>query len=355
MEFLKRNVNLFIVTIISSWGLYLRFIKLSDRKLWDDEIYQFHCMQGAFKPFWLPQKYGDFSAFPGEYLLNYFFVHWFGMNKWGLAIPHMLITVLGFWLLYKIGQYYFHSWVGYVVAFSIMAFNMNLIFHAFEFRPYAVLPVLALASLFLAHRLLEHAQSWGKAKICLMGLFIIVTVNYHVYGVAIFLLPLLFVTLIYFIRHNKVRMMTPPLLLALFFALSLWVYYVSFNEKWMPPSQYPDIFTFQYIPNPVEKPLAFLKAMFGNLIGNKLGYAFLISLIVSIVIPGGKKLEQFLFLSILIILPILLILNGDLKSHYWFLQRQFVWVIPFFSIFLGWQWDAIYKFIKSIFKNQSVL
>jgi len=35
-----------------------------------------------------------------------------------------------------------------------------------------------------------------------------------------------------------------------------------------------------------------------------------------------------------------MILFIDLRSEYWFLQRQFVWVMPAFALFLGWAWES---------------
>lgn len=351
VEFFRKNINLLVFLGFSAWGLYWRFIILKGRELWGDENYQYHCMEGLFRPFWLRQTYGDFSSFPGEYLLNYLVVHWFGPNKWGLAIPHILVTVLGFWLLYKLGRYYFHSWVGYAVAFSILALNREVVYHSFEFRPYAVLPVLALGSLLLAHRLVEDGRNWGIAKTCLTGLLIVLIINYHIYGVAIFLLPLLYVMLSNFLRKDKVWVMPWPLMLALFFALCLWGYYVSLTNSGMISTC--GFGPFHYIPNPLEKPGKFLSSILSALIGIKKGHIFLLSVIVSIFILGGKKLEQFIFVNLLVILPILLVLYGDLKSQYWFLSRQFFWVSPFFGIFLGWQWDAIHGFIKSKFQNRN--
>jgi hypothetical protein len=363
MNWIKKHITVIFAITISCYGLYLRFMKLGHRELWKDEVYQFHCMQGAFKPFWLHQNYGDHSTFPGEYLLNYFFVQGFGMNKWGLAIPHIFITIIGFWLLYKVGHFYFRSWVGYFIAFVIMAFNQLLVFHSFEFRPYAVLPVLALASLYCAHRINDKACSWSKRDTFLTGLLVVIVVNYHAYGLTICFLPLMFVALVHWKRNSLSRpkesffnnkMSRADLLVLSFFtliALLLWGWYAAYNNWGLAPNLKAQSVreTFEVISNPAVKPYAFFKTIMISLVANKWRSFFLFSIVLSLLLPVGKKFEQFVFAGILIILPISLILYADLRSHYWFLDRQFVWVMPFASIFLGWQWDNIYCFaVKKI-------
>ena len=44
----------------------------------------------------------------------------------------------------------------------------------------------------------------------------------------------------------------------------------------------------------------------------------------------------------MILLPIGLIFAMDVYSQYWFIQRQFVFVMPFFAFFVAWSWDAIF-------------
>ena len=127
-------------------GMGLRVHRLATRELWGDELFEFYQFKGPFMPFWFNDRYAmaDHSAYPGEYLLNYPFVQMFGLNKWGIMVPHIILTILGFLLLYKLCQLYFKTTWGYVAAFALVCFHRELIFHSFEFRPYAVLPTLAL-------------------------------------------------------------------------------------------------------------------------------------------------------------------------------------------------------------------
>ena len=43
----------------------------------------------------------------------------------------------------------------------------------------------------------------------------------------------------------------------------------------------------------------------------------------------------------MIVLPLQLLFLADLFNRYWFIQRQFVWVMAWYAFFLGWCWDSI--------------
>jgi hypothetical protein len=48
----------------------------------------------------------------------------------------------------------------------------------------------------------------------------------------------------------------------------------------------------------------------------------------------------------MVIIPIELICMADMKQGYWFLQRQFIWIISLFSFYIGWCWDAAAIYLK---------
>lgn len=57
--------------------------------------------------------------FPCDYVLIYPFYKIFGKNKWGLALPHIFITLVGFYLLYILCRKYFKTIWGYLVIISL--------------------------------------------------------------------------------------------------------------------------------------------------------------------------------------------------------------------------------------------
>lgn len=342
----------FIVIIISFIGITMRLWKLHNRALWVDEIYQFNCMNGDFKPFWLYQTYGDHTAFPGEYILQYPLVRIFGLNKWGLVGPHLLINLIGFYLLYKVCRIYCKSTFGYVVAFLIYILNDNLIFHSLEFRPYAVLPVLALSSLYFSHRLWAKDFQSSYIKMFLTGVLFFVTINYHIYGIAICLLPFIFVSLC-----NIKKICSFPWtwwVIVGICSFSVWLWYANFNHLGFSPNlkaqSYED--PFQFIDDPTKHFVSFLKAVLGNLIGIKKGRAIWIVSLILFFLPQENRLKKVIFAIFLIILPIALILYFDIRSHYWFLDRQFIWVCPWVSIFIAWIWDSFYLNVGSFLKKE---
>jgi len=235
---------------------------------------------------------------------------------------------------------------GYIITFGVFCFNANLIFHATEIRPYAVLPTLALGSLYLSELLINRIDLSPKKKF-FIGMFFILIICFQAYGIFIVFLSLVFVLL------NKPRTrsfisilksISKTLLPVFLIAIPFWLFCVfgPFHIRFEQIKRN----VFEFIPNPCNNITGFLKGVFGNLVGFKKLYFLLIALIFPFVFPYKGRLKQISFLVILIFLPILLILVSDLASGYWFLQRQFVWVMPYFAIFLGWSSDSFISYIS---------
>ena len=340
----------FIALALSCYGLFLRFKVFNGHEIWNDEFYQLNCMKGPFKPFWLHQNYGDFTAFPGEYLLNYPVVHFFGGDRWALAFPHLLVTILGFYLLFLLCHKYMRSWVGFAVTFLMFALNGELVLHALEFRPYAVLLVLALGSLYIAHRLTEDFQTMSLAAKWLTAVSIFFMINYHAYGILIFTLPLMFVLAAKFIdsRGNDFSLPWRFLALVLVVSLPVWLWYSSYNNYGFTKNSLPisPVNPYEFIASPLTHPVSFSKVVVGNLVGDRRLHVLLAGCFFVFILPRLQQFKQLVFLLLLVVLPILMILYFDVRSHYWFLQRQFVWTTPFFILWIGSLWDAGYQFFR---------
>ena len=224
-----------LCTLISLVGMILRFMRLEERPLWNDELYQIGMCVGPLKRFWLHDFYGDFSCFPGEYIITYPFLQYFGEDKWGVMIPHILFTFVGFYLLYLLCQRYFKTTLGFVITFALVAFNENLIYHNFELRPYSVLPTLAIGGLFFSHLLFSEFSRLTKGMQFLIGAFYLFMVIYHVYG----LICLTFIFVFEFLARYKdpAAEMKKESFQKYFFSLyfifgALWVWYASPNLGW---------------------------------------------------------------------------------------------------------------------------
>lgn len=183
----------FLVIVICAYALYLRLVKLANHELWVDEYYQLNQMTGSFVDLLKSLSRTGFASYlSGDHYLTYPFFKIFAYNKWGLAIPHIIATILGFYLLYLICKRYFKTIWGYVITFSIVGFNGTLIWHATEIRPYAVLPTLALAAFYLSQELVNQNITMSTKKKWAIGVFFVLVIWFHEYGIAILSLPVIF-------------------------------------------------------------------------------------------------------------------------------------------------------------------
>ncbi len=343
----KKYIISSIVICFSVYALFLRLNKLTHHVLWNDELNQLKAMYGSFLQLINELPHGELNSYLNwDHFLIYPFFKIFAFNKWGLAIPHIIATILGFYLLYLICRFYFKTIWGYIISFSVVCFNANLINHATEIRPYAVLPTLALASLYLSEVLINKIDL-NPIKKFFIGIFFFLTICFHTYGIFIVFLSLIFVLVnkpcdqtfvSIFKRISKI------LAIIFLIALPFWLFCVF--GPFHIPFEVSKRNVFEFIPNPCSDIEGFLKGIFGNLVGFKKLYFLLIALIFPFVLPYKERLKQISFLAIMIIFPILLILISDLRAGYWFLQRQFVWVMPYFAIFLGWSCDSFVNYFS---------
>ena len=338
--------------MFSIYGLYLRFITYSQRPLNPDEMNQLnYTARGSLLPFWKMYTKGELTAFPGDYLLTFPFVKILGSNKWLITMPHIIATIIGFYLLYIICNKYLKSTLAVLMVFALVCLNYNLRYHAFEFRPYAVLPTLALAVFIISEHVVCNYDQLTRTQKTLIGLFFALTVAFHAYGIL-----MIFLFMSYFVLSKSqekpiikiVQKILPFSLTVAVVTVPLFLWYYMQNNFSDGSFADRNINTFDFIPNPLSNPNGFLRAIFGNLIGAKTLNPLVIGILAAFVVPQKNKLNQIRFFLLLIVLPIELILLADLRTGYWFVQRQFVWVMPFFAFWLAWCWDSIFIFISEI-------
>jgi len=264
----------------------------------------------------------------------------------GVNIPHLLITLVGFYFLYLLCKKYFKTMGGFFITFSIVAFNLELVENLVMIRVYAVLPTLALMSLYFAQMLVgQYAQLSPRQRIGIASFFVVL-IWFHVYGIVILGCTMLFAILEKWREPDVQRVLKDILrLLTVVFvvAMPLWCYsvfgpHLSYEQETFVHRK---INTFDYIPNPLVTILGFLKSIFGNLIGYKGLYFLLFGMLIPVFLPYRRRLRDIAFFLILVVLPIQLMLQGVLQCGYWFVQRQFLWVVPLFALFLGSVWEAL--------------
>jgi len=327
-------ITITVVLLFSALALYFRY-EAFNRPLLGDELQEIYTIQSSLL--------GGINAaranfqFPGDFILIYPFYKIFGLeNQWGLAIPHVGATLLGLYLLYVLCSKYFKTMFGYIVTFAIVTFNANLIFHAFEIRPYSVLVTLSVAAFLVMKYIVEHQTASVRMKY-LVALFILLCVTFHFYGMFILFFPYMY----HLICSRKQELFKETLFrnvkdywLAVLLLIPFLYYFVL-----APGTSYMNWNTFLYIDKGV---IPITKGIVGNLMGYRNFYFLLLGLIISVIIPNKEKFKQVTFFVIAIACPTLLILWLSVANHYWFIQRLFVWVMPWFAFLIGWCWDSIF-------------
>lgn len=350
--------------LLTLWGLFLRFKSTHERTLWNDEVYQLFQTTGPFKPFWLRNFYGDFSSFPGDYLLTYPFIKFFliqnGLQndiaafnayKWGLLIPQIAATLLGFYFLYLVCKRHFKTIWGFVAAFTVFSFNSVLIFHAFEFRTYAFLPTLALAGFYVLDILSTEYATLSRTKKTLIALFLLFIITFHLFNIIVLVLLLTYLFIIsarssqngqyqLFIKNSPALRFIVPVFIAGSF---LWLWYLGLGPIHGERIEIAPRAVFENtpIPNPLIHPRGFLKQIFiDDLLGHAPSSFLLLGLPLAFLFPNKNKPRLLGFFLLMIVLGIEGILLAALWKQYMFLPRQFIWAIPFFAFFIGWCWDS---------------
>lgn len=320
-----------IVLVIFILGFSSRIISFHTTHPNIDELFELKSLQDRRVVDIQSNKvfYGDHTSFPGEYIL-----HWIplkamglfgkpalieikgnsakvdGIDKkgfWLLAIPKILMSLFGFWLLWllclrlKVGEF------GIILCFIVYSFNSLLISHACELRPYGILPELALLNLWLATR----KESWWQVGV------IIFTCIYHAYGILIAFLPL-----ILFPRPFKFWLKCLP-------ALIIWGFYASYNSFGIHANSV----------QAVVDPFQFMKfnGLLGNVFLQLFGGAILLLTVLPFIIRGFMYMtsDHLVWFSWMIFVPLVLIILVDIKTQYWIHPRQFVWIVPYLALWVG--------------------
>ncbi|MDP2939774.1 MAG: hypothetical protein Q8O13_06840 [Candidatus Omnitrophota bacterium] len=348
---MKKYLPIFVAIFFSILALYFRIERLAYHSFNVDELMQLFIINRPFLDFLKMLTTNEFCSFlSGDYYLIYPFFKVFQYNKWGLAVPHIIATILGFYLLYLICRLYYKTIWGYIITFAIVCFNATLILHATEIRTYAVLPTLALAAFYFSQLLIAQPFINLKKK-WLIGAFFVLIIWFHVYGILILLLSFIYSLLTklhtkFFKDTFKSNIKFMSVVLSV--AMPLWLYSI-FGSHFSYQGLRSEIM-FAHIPNPLVDIIAFFKAIFGNLMGYKKLYPLFLGIIIPLIIPYKDRYKHIALLLIMVFLPIILILLSDLRTQYYFLQKQFIWTMPFFALFIGLAWESFLVYIYERFK-----
>jgi 4-amino-4-deoxy-L-arabinose transferase-like glycosyltransferase len=358
LSFFKKFRKELIVLVISLWALYLRIHQLAHSEIDGDALWQVGFIQGMSSFFELLKNLpkADHAGYlAGDFILIYPFFKIFGWNKWALAFPHLVITFVGFYFLYLLAREHFKTTWAYVISFLIFSLNSNLISHSVEIRAYAVMPTLALMALYFALKVFKKNVNMSLREKLWAGLAFVCIIWFHLYGILMVFCAGVYALLAH-CRDERRRTVlwyaVKFFLCVLLIAMPLWCYSIFFaqtvNVKAMSIGR--EIQTFEYIPNPLMDSVGFARAIFGNLMGFKAVYLLGLKIkikwlvngiLLALLIPQKDRSKQLGFFLVMIVLPLQLLFLADLFNRYWFIQRQFVWVMAWYAFFLGWCWDSI--------------
>ena len=333
-----------VVFLISLWGMYLRVDFRHTHSLWHDEIYQTGPMNGSFLDLIKALPRYEFSAYiSGDHYLTYPFYRIFSDNVWGLALPHIAATILSFYFFYLICKRYLTTAAGWVVAFLVFSFNATLIEKAFEIRVYPMLVLLALVSFYVGQMLDGEEFKFDQRKQWPFILFYVLLIWFHPYAIAIAFLPLVY---FFGLRLGQASLKAVLWRAVKFFAvvlpiaMPLWI--ISMFGPHLNVHFSPDAL-FRYIPSPLVDPIGSLKGIFCNMMGNRIFYFLFLLFPCSWLLPHPDRGKQIWFFLVMVIFPVLLMLGMDLATGYYFIQRQFIWAMPFFVLLIGWCLESLLR------------
>lgn len=325
--------KIIIISLICLFGFSSRLFVFQSQHPDTDELFELRHLQSIKWSDTIKRTtfYGDHTSYPGEYIIHWMPLRALNMFKknadlsyedgtigigkkhfWILAIPKIMLSLLSFWLFWLLIKDM--SGLGIFTAALIYTFNPTLIYHSFSLRPYGILPELAIINIFLASR--------GKQTL-LHGAVIFLTCVYHAYGILIAFLPMIF------FRNKR----DSNIVLFIIPAIVMWAYYASYNTFGMTPNKVQSVVdTFQFITKE-----NFLNGILDTLFAGSILTLAVLPFIVKGSTAAVKK--DWMFLLMLVIIPLILIIMIDIKTSYWIHPRQYCWIVPALALWCGMMAD----------------
>lgn len=289
--------------------------------------------------------------FHGAYLLLYPIGHFISVDKFIVGIPYILLSLLFYYLFARVnwarlmGLDNSHEWISSkwanVLACFLIAYNNTLIIYAFELRPYSVLCLLMLVALFVSWKIVaqNRLNVW---LICYAFLII----SFHNYGFFMLIVGLSYcVSFRLFLESTKggswirrVGSYWPAVINLLMATVCSYPFFWLYQTRPVLRTHLQMNFdVHQYIHAGIAGAVQVMAIYYGF----RSDFKWVRLIIVLLVACGvflfiyQKKWAPILFVLILVIGPTYAIYLQDLRLKYWFIQRQFLWVIPFHAAFVG--------------------
>ena len=336
-----------VFALLSIFSIFC-FLRLKYRfrpEFFSDELHTISGFQHPFADYLLQYLPRNEFHYPLDFLLMYPIGHWISSSQFAIMIPHLLAMVLFFVLLVvinwqKVLSLSFSSpdpkWLN-ILAALMMTFNETQILHSLILRPYAILSLLAIVAIVLAEAVLG-AERFNVGLVFMISGFIV----FHNYCLLMFCIGIGYIgmkslkslTFSSFASLLKSRMCSIKII-TLGILLSVPVLAVYHQAPALRP---------EYLANSQIDPHQYIKpGLKGWIQVLAIYYGFipfrilLLSLTVfgTLLFVVEKKWKPILFLLMWVVIPTLLIYIVDVRMKYWFIQRQFLWVMPFHAVYVA--------------------
>jgi hypothetical protein len=194
----------YLIAVIIMLGFLLRWYKLTDQSIWLDEAFTIYNSQQAISHI-LDQK-GNTP--PLYYLLLHFWIYINGISEFSTRLLSVITGTTAIFVINMLGSLIFNKRTG-IYAALLLAISPINIYYSQEVRPYSLLFLLALLSIFFYVKLKDR---YSKGSVASYTVFSTMLIYSHLYG----LLILLAQNIDQFINHNfKLRKLKSWMLLQL--------------------------------------------------------------------------------------------------------------------------------------------
>lgn len=339
------------IIVIATWLLFIMLVytRLTARALnplWTDELNEISHLKSLD---YLIYEYlpNIPSGVLGHYLLLLPLNTFFPGNKFILGLPGLACNILVFLLIPKvISSFHINNkkelTISSLVARIGLVFDPRLSFQSVEVRPYSLLPLLWVLSVFLVDKIISYDNQVNKQLKMINIILVIIAAIFlwfwHIYTIIMFMSIYFFFIFKSKLDKNLIGKHSRSLMvvfISIVFFVPVWIYF-SGNVT----NSYLNTFDFlenisKFIDTTLNR--GYIK---GVSLLNSLFLFTLLSffgvIIWTVLLKTSKYILLFWKMFIfLVIFPILSIFTLDVISHYWFLYRQFAWAAVPFYIAIG--------------------
>lgn len=353
----SRTQIVFLIVIFCVFLYYRLAYRIASAKYVGDEFFTIQNLNYPWHTYFFKILPSMEYHYPGTYLLIYPLGQ-LSTNPYFLFLPFLAISVAFYLLLAKIDWWrlfnfkqevsVFPQWIN-VIACGLIAVNQTQHIHSFEMRPYSTLSLLALLALWCTW-VIFHGRSFKWRYV--FGLSAILL--FHNFGILMIFLSAFYLTVYFFLGSNpknrfknivkRLKIPFQTIVVASLISFPLIFFYFQGGHSHLLNTGLAkkseklvnfDRNTHEFIQQGWRgfEQVAALCYGFSGKQRMLRGYVVALMFLGSLVIIFKKHWAALSFLVIFVATPLIVIYLSALYSGYWFIQRQFVWVMPFWALY----------------------